>query len=215
MTGPGLSAAPWRALAGAAVTCLAGAGLVLYAAGRDWAVEVTGRPVPLPAVEVARTGADVLPWLPAVALVGLAGTGAVLATRGLARRLVGALLAVLGVAMAAGGLTVLLTGAGPAGPTTDSTVSAPQWPAATVVGAVLLAAGGSVTALRSRQWPAMGARYERSRPGGGRSGADGSGPGADGRAAGLGGRSRRSTLDAWNALDRGEDPTDDDPGADR
>jgi len=210
VTGPGVSAAPGRALAGAVVTCLAGAGLVLYAAGRDWAVEVTGRPAPLPAVEVARTGADVLPWLPAVALVGLAGTGAVLATRGLARRLVGALLAVLGVAMAAGGLTVLLTGAGPAGPTTDSTVSAPQWPAATVVGAVLLAAGGSVTALRSRHWPAMGARYERSRSGG-----DGSGPGADGRAAGLGGRTSRSTLDAWNALDRGEDPTDDDPVADR
>ncbi|ROO61211.1 putative membrane protein (TIGR02234 family) [Micromonospora sp. Llam0] len=200
MTGPGRSAAPGRALAGAAVTCLAGAGLVLYAAGRDWAVEVTGRPAPLPAVEVARAGADVLPWLPAVALVGLAGTGAVLATRGLARRLVGALLAALGVALAAGGLTVLLAGAGPAGPTTDSTVSAPQWPALTVIGAVLLVAGGLVTALRSRHWPAMGARYERSRPGG-----DGSG----------GDRSSRSTLDAWNALDRGEDPTADDPGADR
>ena len=189
-----MSAAPGRALAGTAVTCLAGAGLVMYAAGRDWAVEVTGRPAPLPAVEVARTGADVLPWLPAVALVGLAGTGAVLATRGLARRLVGALLAALGVALAAGGLTVLVAGAGPTGPTTDSTVSAPQWPASTVIGAVLLAAGGLVTALRSRHWPAMGARYERSRPGG---------------------RSSRSTLDAWNALDRGEDPTDDDPGADR
>ena len=84
MTGPGApgAAAPGRrALTYAVLLCVAGAGLALATATRTWAVEVTLRPAPLPAVRETSTGATLLPWLPALALVGLAGAGALLATR--------------------------------------------------------------------------------------------------------------------------------------
>lgn len=226
---PGSSAVPGagRELAGVVATCVAGAGLTWYAAGRAWAVEVTDRPDPLPDIEVVHTGAQALPWLPALALVGLAGAGAVLATRGTARRLVGALLAVVGLTLAAGGLAALTGVVSPTVSAAARTSTSAGWPAVAVLGAVLLLAGGLLTALRSSRWPSMGARYERPAAGGSDSTPDRSaaarsaGAGATGSAgrpmgagtAGAEDRASRSTLDAWNALDRGEDPTADDrPG---
>jgi uncharacterized membrane protein (TIGR02234 family) len=221
-----------RELAGVVAGCVAGAGLTWYAAGRAWAVEVTDRPDPLPDIEVVHTGAQVLPWLPALALVGLAGAGAVLATRGAARRLIGALLAAAGVTLAAGGLAALTGAVSPAGSAAAPTSTSAGWPAVAVLGAALLLAGGIVTMLRSPRWPAMGARYERPAAGGPgttagagatRSDDPSAGAGATGSTdqpagAGAGGAVEaagpQSTLDAWNALDRGEDPTTDDrPGA--
>ncbi|WFE30523.1 Trp biosynthesis-associated membrane protein [Solwaraspora sp. WMMD791] len=193
-------------MAGAVGACLVGAGLTWYAARQAWGVEVTVRPEPLPAVEVVRTGADVLPWLPALALVGLAGAGAVLASRGLVRRLIGALLAVVGVAVLAGAAAVLV-GVTPVGRAAAETAStAPHWPALAMAGALLSTAGGLVTVLRSGGWPAMGARYERTAPGTTAPGATSTRPAADRRAT----SAPRSTLDTWAALDRGEDPTVDD-----
>jgi hypothetical protein len=143
-------------------------------------------------VRVARAGGDLLPWVPAIALVGLAGAGAVLATRGLVRRLVGALLLIVGVGVASGGVygtaVVERGGAGPA------------WPAFCMVGGLLVAAGGLYTTARGHRWPGMGARYER--PAGRGSGARDGTDGADGRRV-----EGRTTADAWAALDRGEDPT--------
>ncbi|MEU4378044.1 Trp biosynthesis-associated membrane protein [Micromonospora echinofusca] len=173
----------------AVLLCVAGAGLALWASTRTWAVELTARPTPLPPVRDARTGAGLLPWLPALALVGLAGGGAVLATRGRARRLLGGLLCGLGVAMAAGGGYGLVAAF-------DGEV-ARHWPALCLLGGVLATAGGLLTALRGRRWPAMGARYER-RPAGD----------AAPVARGDGGRvTGRRTTEAWDAMDRGEDPT--------
>ncbi|WP_247685470.1 Trp biosynthesis-associated membrane protein [Micromonospora sp. C31] len=173
----------------AVLLCVAGAGLALWASTRTWAVELTARPTPLPPVRDARTGAGLLPWLPALALVGLAGGGAVLATRGRARRLLGGLLCGLGVAVAAGGGYGLVAAF-------DGEV-ARHWPAICLLGGVLATAGGLLTALRGRRWPAMGARYER-RPAGD------SAPAARGGAGRVTGR---HTTEAWDALDRGEDPT--------
>ncbi|MEH0972953.1 Trp biosynthesis-associated membrane protein [Micromonospora sp. CPCC 205546] len=178
-----------RELTYAVLLCVAGAGLALWASTRVWAVELTARPTPLPPVRDARTGAGLLPWLPALALVGLAGGGAVLATRGRVRRLLGGLLCGLGAAVAAGGGYGLLAAF-------DGEV-ARQWPALCLLGGVLATAGGLLTALRSARWPAMGARYER-RPAGGVAPVARSG---DGRVTG------RQTTEAWDALDRGEDPT--------
>ncbi|QGN47754.1 Trp biosynthesis protein [Micromonospora sp. WMMC415] len=182
-------AAGRRELTYAVLLCVAGAGLAAWAATRTWAVELTPRPAPLPPVRAGRTGADLLPWLPALALVALAGGGAVLATRGRLRRLLGGLLTGLGVAVAAGGGYGLV--AGFAGDVSR------QWPLLCLVGGVLTAAGGLLTALRARRWPAMGARYERrartvsaARP-------------EPGPVTG------RRTTEAWDALDRGEDPTRD------
>ncbi|MEV4482306.1 Trp biosynthesis-associated membrane protein [Micromonospora coxensis] len=173
-----------RELTYAVLLCLAGAGLAFWAATRTWSVEVVSRGS-LPATRQDRTGADLLPWLSALALVALAGGGAVLATRARLRRLLGALLTLLGLAVAAGGGYGLAAGIG-------GEVSR-QWPALCLLGGVLAALGGGLTALRGDRWPAMGARYER------RSGPQ---PAPDGRPA-----AERGTREAWDALDRGEDPT--------
>ncbi|MBX7264647.1 Trp biosynthesis-associated membrane protein [Micromonospora sp. Llam7] len=179
-----------REAAYAVLLCLAGAGLALWAATRTWAVEVAARPAPLPPVRQVRTGAALLPWLPALALVGLAGGGAVLATRGGPRRVLGGLLALLGLAVGTGGgygLVVDVAGE-----------ASRHWPALCLLGGLLVTTGGLLTAARGQRWPAMGARYERGsvpreRPSGPIAGA--------------------ATAQAWDALDRGEDPTerDEDP----
>lgn len=175
-----------RRLAYAVLLCLAGAGLVLFASTRTWVVELVARPAPLPDVRDVRTGGALLPWVPALAVVGLAGAGAVLATRGLLRRLVGGLLLLVGVALAAGAADSLA-----GGPTGEISR---QWPALCLVGGLLVAVGGAWTAVAGHRWPAMGARYERrDRP---------VVTGADRRDS-----ARSPTTEAWDAFDRGEDPT--------
>ncbi|MEU0548089.1 Trp biosynthesis-associated membrane protein [Micromonospora sp. NPDC005979] len=186
-----MSAGGRRELTYAVLLCLAGAGLALWMATRGWSVELTARPAPLPPVREARSGAALLPWLPALAVVAVAGGGAVLATRGRVRRLLGVLLGALGLAVSAGagyGLVADLDG-----------VVSRQWPALCLVGGLLVAVAGGWTAVRGGGWPAMGARYERptrtvteSRPT---------------TAATPGPMAGRRTTEAWDALDRGEDPT--------
>jgi uncharacterized membrane protein (TIGR02234 family) len=78
-----------------------GAAVVLLAARQDWARVVTIEPHPLPASRVAVSGQDLVPAAGALGLAALAGLAAVLATRGLVRRIVGGLLAVFGVAIIA------------------------------------------------------------------------------------------------------------------
>ena len=78
-----------------------GAAVVLLAARQDWARVVTIEPHPLPASRVAVSGQDLVPAAGALGLAALAGLAAVLATRGLVRRIVGGLLAAFGVAIIA------------------------------------------------------------------------------------------------------------------
>jgi len=80
----------------------AGALLVLLSAHQGWARVVTAAPAPIPGSTVTVNGQAVVPLAGALALASLAGLAAVIATRGLARRLVGVFLAV------SGALTVLL-----------------------------------------------------------------------------------------------------------
>jgi uncharacterized membrane protein (TIGR02234 family) len=80
----------------------AGALLVLMSAHQGWARVVTAAPAPIPGSTVTVSGQAVVPLAGALALASLAGLAAVIATRGLARRLVGVFLAV------SGALTVLL-----------------------------------------------------------------------------------------------------------
>ena len=176
-----------RRLTYAVGLCLAGAGLALFATTRTWAVEFTARPAPLPGLRTSRIGADLVVWLPALALVGLAGAGAVLATRGLLRRLVGALLLAVGVATV-GGAGLALTGSG-------SVAVGPAWPLLCLGGGLLTAAGGALTVAGGHRWPTMGARYDR-------------------RATRRNGRAgaTATAVEVWDALDRGEDPTLTRPG---
>ena len=78
-----------------------GAAVVLLAARQDWARVVTIEPRPLPASRLGVGGQDLVPAAGALGLAALAGLAAVLATRGLLRRIVGGLLAVFGVAVIA------------------------------------------------------------------------------------------------------------------
>jgi hypothetical protein len=148
-----------RELAYAVIACLLGAGLGYLA----W----------------TRAGGDLGPWLRPLALVGLAGAGALLATRGPLRTVVGGLVTACGLGIVA------------AAPYAWSRNAAPGWPAVAALGGLALAAGGALALVRGRRWPAMGARYERRRRE----------PDAGGRGSG--------TLQTWEALDRGEDPTSD------
>lgn len=174
----------------ALVACLAGAGLAAYGATRTWSVEVTPRPE-MSDLRVARAGVDVAPWVIGLALVGLAGTGALLATHGWLRRALGGLLTLAGVGVAISAI------AGRAGlDTGDAGAGGTVWPIVCVIGGVIVALGGLTAVRFGHQWPRMSARYDRTpapenalenAP------ADVNKP-VDNRAA-------------WDSLDRGDDPT--------
>jgi uncharacterized membrane protein (TIGR02234 family) len=177
-----------RGLAYAIVLCLAGAALALYASTRTWTVEVTARPAPLPDLRTAHDGPA---WLAPIAVVGLAAAGAVLATRAAVRRAVGVLLVLIGGGIAAGGAHGLLAGGSRGQVLTDSRL----WPALCLVGGLAVVAAGGLTAARGQTWPAMGARYERGRDG------------TSDRPVPAARNGSVASTQAWDALDRGEDPT--------
>ncbi|TMR89508.1 Trp biosynthesis-associated membrane protein [Nonomuraea basaltis] len=177
----------WAWLAGTVLGCL----LVLLAAGRTWARVAE-------AAAQAPAGGDLSPVLTPVALAGLAGVVAVLATKGAGRRAVGGLLALCGAGAAAGTWAALddtaVTGwlaehnalRGAAGLAYEI---APLWPVVAAAGAALMIAGGAFAIVRGGRWTGMSARYERS--------------------AGDGGAARADDDKAlWDALDRGDDPTE-------
>lgn len=204
-----MTGSPRRGFGLALAGCLAGAGLSIYAVTRTWSLTVVERPG-LPDLRTSGTGVERAPWLIGLALVALAGAGALLATRGVVRRLLGGLLALVGAGVAVGaivarsGLDVGRAGAG-----------GTFWPVACAAGGALIAVAGLAAARSGASWPVMGSRYERRKvPGvpaevGGRSGPS--------PAAGL---ERGETADSasqpetevdtravWDALDRGDDPT--------
>jgi uncharacterized membrane protein (TIGR02234 family) len=85
----------------------AGVGLVVLAVRQAWAQAIFTPPRPLPAQDISVTGQQLVPLAGALALACLACLAAVIATRSVARRVVGVLLAVLGagvVAAVAGGV---------------------------------------------------------------------------------------------------------------
>lgn len=209
-----------RELAVAVLTCTAGALLALACAGRSWRVDLVVRPEPLPVERVGRTGAALLPWLPAVALAALAGGGALLATRGAARRSVGALLVAAGLGIAAGSAS-FAGSTGSTGSTGSPGSAGVSWLAlAAGAGGLLVAAAGGLALARAHRWPAMGARYERPARSAKPPAAEPSAvepPAADFPAAEPPAAQPPPPAAhppaLWDALDRGEDPTA--PPADR
>ena len=173
---------PRRELTIAVVACALGAVVALLTAARTWRIVAARGGVPLPNDEF--TGTELLPWLPAVALVGLAGAGALLAMRGRARTVLGLLLV----------LTALsLVGAGAYG-TATATGGRLVLPVLLGLGGLLVGYAGLRALRRGASWPALGSRYER--PGATEpvEYVERSGP-------------SRSDVAMWDALDRGEDPT--------
>lgn len=176
-----------RELAIVVVVTAAAAGLVLYAASRSWSVEMVARPAPLPPATAARSGSSLAPALPALALVALAAAGALLATRGRGRFLVGLLMAGTGLGVVVASLVALVQAAGPG----------VAWAWACVLGGAAMAGVGGVVLRRGQAWPSLGTRYDRAvRRELGRGGKI-----ADRRAQPLG------DTEVWDAIDRGEDPT--------
>jgi tryptophan-associated transmembrane protein len=139
-------------LALAVLVCTVGAALALYAGSKSWSVTVTHRPAPLPDLRTGRSGDDLVPWVPALALISLAGAGALVATRRLGRRLVGVLLVLAGLGVAAGSGYGLVD------------AESVGWPIAALVGGLLIAAAGAVAVRFGQTWPVMGSRYERPAP---------------------------------------------------
>jgi hypothetical protein len=173
------------------VACLAGAALSAYAVTRTWSLHITPR-TGMTDLRTARTGADAEPWVIGLALVALAGTGALLATRGVVRRVLGGLLALAGLGVAVGAI-IGRAGVDPGAAGAGATF----WPVACVVGGLVIVAGGVTAARHGHLWPTMSARYDRKPVTPARVRRPSSDPDlapADHRAA-------------WEALDRGDDPT--------
>ncbi|GAA2011381.1 Trp biosynthesis-associated membrane protein [Nakamurella flavida] len=226
-----------RPLAVIALAAVLGAIAMAAAAGFTWWSQpfddsLTGR------IDATASGAATLPELVPVALVVLAGLGATLATRGVARRLVGGLLVLAGLLVGVRAVLALFTPpaalAGqlvrPATATAEAT-GRPWGPLIAVVGALAVVVAGLlvVTGRGVGRRRTLGARYERRRPGSRTPGAStasmlpvpdpgrqdgvtstaGSGPVGpdDGSGAGGAGDAEARTVDWWNQLDSGSDPT--------
>jgi len=165
------------------IACLAGAGLTIAAVTRTWTTVITRRPAPLAPLHTPQAGSTQIGWLIALALVALAGAGALLATRGRVRVLIGALLGLAGLGIVGGGIDGLRLVAG----------ARYAWPALVVAGGLLVAYAGLTAMRNGAAWPSMGSKYERA----------GSGPARH--------PVNRPITDAsmWDDLDRGVDPTAD------
>jgi uncharacterized membrane protein (TIGR02234 family) len=98
---------PKRQYGYALLTGAVGAGLVLLALRAQWAQAVFTPQKPLTAEVVNVSGNDLVPLAEALALAALAGLVAVIATRGVARRAVGVLLALFGAGAGAAVLTTV------------------------------------------------------------------------------------------------------------
>ncbi len=177
---------------------LGGAALVAISAGVTWWSAEYVDPLTGP-LTVTLSGASCLPELVPLALVGLAGLGAALATGGVARRLVGLVLLAAGIAVTAraafsfgtppSGLAGSLTR--PAQLVGEAQLHA-LGPALALLGGILLTAAGVLVALGvgARR---LGARYDRT---------------AGRRSTGTGDAGALEQGDWWKALDAGTDPTD-------
>jgi uncharacterized membrane protein (TIGR02234 family) len=200
-----------RSIGPAAALCVAGALVVLLGASLPW-LEIESSASPLidgaPTLRAARLASrDVgLDAVPALGLVALAGAGALLAVRGVVRRVVAGLL------VAAALTVVVLTlrfregasmadvepralGGRVGGYVTmtlpDTSLPARHGSLVALAGAVLLGVGG-VVALGATDGRGLGSRFDS--------------PTAAAAPAGPADVSEDGT-DAWNAIDRGEDPT--------
>ncbi|MGP4020228.1 Trp biosynthesis-associated membrane protein [Saccharopolyspora sp. 5N708] len=178
--------------------------VVLIAAGALWGASAliwVGQRFRTPfgtEVTAGVTGADLRPELVPVALAALAAVAAVLATGGLLRRVVGALVVIAGGLLAwrvyqqfnFGWFAYGTAGSVPPGSTPIGQMSTqPGGPLLMTAGAVLLLVAGLLVVFRAGRMPAMGAKY--SAPGTAKP------------------KSHDPDRQLWNELDAGRDPTED------
>jgi uncharacterized membrane protein (TIGR02234 family) len=181
-------------LAAALLGVLLGSFLLLVSTAGPWATGTAAGVPPLPDVAVSTPSPD---GVRPLGLVALAGAAALLAVRGRGRQVVG--LVLLLTAVAAGGV---------AGPALEDPASAlpgaagaeaTRRPLLALAGSSLVVGAGALAALHGARWPGLSRRYERAPA----AAAPRALPDPATDAAG-----------AWDALDRGLDPTRD-PTRDR
>lgn len=188
-----------RSLGLACLLLLLGAGFLWVSGSLTW-FSVTVPTATGGELSTAATGAQMQPAITAVAALLLAAVAATVALSGIARRVLGVVVALAGVA--AGWSTLaqvvtppsaaqlvsaregLSTGGQPIG---TSVVSASAWPWLAVAGAVVAVLAGGLLAVRERRMARLGARYAAP-------GAPTDEPTDPDRAA-------------WEQLDDGRDPT--------
>jgi uncharacterized membrane protein (TIGR02234 family) len=177
-----------RGLGVAVAGCVVSGAVALFAAGRVW-LHYTVPRNGLADLRAAATGHDVAAASATLALVVLAGVVVLPATRGLGRRIAGAVIALAGLGISyLAVLTIAFTtdqlDAPEASTYTDGRATA--WPWVTVVAGVVAIATGVFVAVASGGWPAMGRRYE---------------------SAGSASRGPATETSIWDRLDEGDDPT--------
>jgi uncharacterized membrane protein (TIGR02234 family) len=196
---------------------LVGAGAALLISTRHWQSVLTPRPRPFrdDLLRVAGRTVDAAPT--ALALVALAGVIAILATKGMPRRVVGVVVALAGVGLVWRSLTglqalgvsrarTLVQDKHPGiqlGSAVPHVSVHSGWAVLSCLCGVLVLLAGALVAWRGHRWGAMSARYEAP---------VGEGhPAARVESAEDAERSRlRADASMWSALDRGDDPTNHD-----
>jgi uncharacterized membrane protein (TIGR02234 family) len=198
---------------------IVGAAVVLLVATREWQTITTVRARPFAADVLGVSGRALDDAPTACGLVALAGVVAVLATKGVLRRVVGGLVALAGLAIVWRSIAAIpavgmqraaglvrdrheTVGVGASAVLAQHVTVHPGWAVLSVVGGVLIAAAGVAIAWRGGRWVGMSARYER--------------PAADDPSRPVtaeDAQQARTRADAtmWTALERGDDPTADDP----
>jgi uncharacterized membrane protein (TIGR02234 family) len=191
------------ALAGGVIAAVVGAALILFDTSAHWiVVRVSGASTRAGTGEataatfrVALSGAASVPALDALGLVALAGAGAVFATRRWGRVAVGVVLVAVAIGVVIATLTAVTDPTAIARRSTDVRQIAPDPTAIRSValtvaawlplpGAVLIGLGGIAVAMRARNVGGLSRRHttpDRS--------------------------PERRPADAWEAIERGEDPT--------
>jgi uncharacterized membrane protein (TIGR02234 family) len=178
-----------RGLFAAMAGCAVGGGLALLAAGRTWGsatvVSATGAHL-----RVVASGSDVVPAMSALGLAMLVLAGALVAARSWLRRLIGLVVVVVGGAAISLALTShddVVAGLDKQAFGVQHAVSAPAvagWAVVAAFAGLLAVVAGAAAVVFGAVWPALGARYDAP---------------ATTRV--------EPVVSAWDALDRGEDPT--------
>jgi len=184
----------------AALLILVGAALIAFAATRAWWT-ASYQDTPVGPYRTSATGSDTVPELIPVALVAIAGWGAALATRGVWRRIIGGLVAVVGA------LVLVRVAVQWGSPPLDTLGRTPfvigvpvdpvrqPWPMVlAAIGGLLVLLGGILLIAGSGRARALSGRYDRSPVAG-----PAAGPSAADRPV--------AEDELWKALDAGLDPT--------
>lgn len=182
---------PRRELRLAVLLCLLGSVVVLLAVSRTWFSYADGQQLTIDAVRTSVRGSRIVSGAQALGYVGLAGVVALAATRHWGRVLVGVLVLASGIGVVVVVGRVLAEGistrALPAGPAVTGTSTSSVWAWLVILGGLLLVLSGVLVAARGRSWAALSASYQA--------------PAARPVEPPV------TDKGAWDAFDRGEDPT--------